>query len=207
MNSFRLKTLHSYYQREESIWDIGCDHGLLGLSFSDIETVKQINLVDPSEPVIDVLKKKIKDSYISITKVFIHHKEGQKLIIESKSNCIFIAGMGGKEIGLILTHLIPQLDKTSRIIISPHRKILELRSLLHTMPVSLLSEEVIEDDGQFYQIMSLRPGPGIKVSLYGDKLWETVTGKKYLDHQIRHFEAHADPASRLYVTTLKGIKS
>lgn len=206
MNSFRLKKLHSYYQFEQSIWDIGCDHGLLGLSFQNTETVKVINLVDPSGPVIDVLNKKLEDSYISIPKINVHHKEGQELSIDSISNCIFIAGMGGKEIGSILSHLIKQLDETSRIIISPHRKILELRSFLNSLPVTLVSEEVIEEDRQFYQIMSLKVGSGPKVSLYGDKLWESETGRRYLDHQIKYFSPHADEISRLYVSYLRGLK-
>lgn len=207
MNSFRLKTLHSYYQKEESVWDIGCDHGLLGLSFASADTVKSIHLVDPSGPVIDVLRKKIKDSYISIPHIFIHHKQGQELKIESNSNCIFIAGMGGKEIGEILVHLIAQLDESSRIIISPHRKILELRQLLGSLPLKLLSEKVIKEDGQFYQILELQKGETNPVSLYGVKLWQGETGEEYRLHQIKHFSPHADLISRKYVDYLITLRS
>src|SRR6476661_2613415 len=137
-DSLRLTKLHSYHSTEENIWDIGCDHGYLGSSFKDSEIVKAIHLVDPSGPVIQNLK----DSYISVPNLKIHHQEGQYLFIDSNSNLIFIAGMGGKEIGEIISHLLPQLDSTSKFVISPHRKILELRALLNVMPISLLSEEV-----------------------------------------------------------------
>jgi tRNA (adenine22-N1)-methyltransferase len=204
--SLRLNTLRSFYQNQHNIWDIGCDHGLLGLSFTDIPTIQTINLVDPSKPVIDVLSKKIKDSYISKGNILIHLKEGQKLKIESSSNCIFIAGMGGKEIGQIIETILPDLDQDSQIVISPHRKILELRELLNSLKIALIDEKVILEDGQFYQIIVLKPQiAGPRVPLYGEKLWDTETGRQYLDHQIRFFETHRDDISIRYVAFLKSL--
>lgn len=198
--STRLTELQSYYKNEENIWDIGCDHGLLGSSFKDHENIHSIHLVDPSLPVIN----KLKDSYISVPKIKIHHKQGQNLFIESKSNLIFIAGMGGKEIGEIISSLHSQLDSTSRFVISPHRKILELRSLLNTLPISLLSERVVEENGQFYQILELSlSSNGTKVPQYGDEIWKSETGLRYLKHQMLHFSSHKDLASQEYVSFLK----
>src|SRR5690348_9300192 len=98
--SERLLSLSRHYRNEKYIWDIGCDHGLLGLSFRDHELVEEIHLVDSSVPVIEKLKQTI-DSYISKANLFIELKEGQKIKPHSSSNLIFIAGMGGKEIGEI----------------------------------------------------------------------------------------------------------
>jgi tRNA (adenine22-N1)-methyltransferase len=199
--SFRLLKLHSYYNQEKHVWDIGCDHGHLGLSFSPLESVETINLVDPSQPVIDVLNQKLIDSYISKAKVF--HLKGQDVTISSPSNCIFIAGMGGEEIGEIVSRLLPQLNSSSRIVISPHRKILELRSQLNKASVKLLSEEVIFENDQFYQIMCLSPGNGTPVSTYGESLWVGENGAKYREHQLAHFSMHRDEASKAYVEFLR----
>jgi tRNA (adenine22-N1)-methyltransferase len=202
--STRLSTLRSYHTSEQHIWDIGCDHGLLGLSFSESPLVKSIHLVDPSLPVIETLHKKLRASYISKGFVFIHHQEGQKLKIEPSSNCIFIAGMGGKEIGQIIQNLLPQLDQSSKIVISPHRKILELRSLLNSLPLYLYEERVLLEDDQYYQMMSLGTDPAFgRVSLYGEGLWKSETGEAYRNHQIKHFTPHADVASQGYVEYLK----
>lgn len=203
--SHRLRKLHSFYRDEKHIWDIGCDHGLLGLSFNDNQNVESINLVDPAAPVIEVLKKKLNDSYI--TKAAFYHKKGQEIYITTSSNCIFIAGMGGKEIGEILLHLLPMLDETSQVIISPHRKILELRALLHSLPFSLLEEHLLEEEGQFYQMMALKKDPSEKkVSLYGEDIWNGEEGQKYLDHQLTFFSVHRDEASQGYVEYLKTRK-
>ena len=204
--SFRLNQLHHYYQNEETVWDIGCDHGLLGLSYAHIESVKSIHLVDPAILVIETLHQKLKDSYITIPKLLIHHQPGQEVILNSNSNLIFIAGMGGKEIGEIILNLIPQMNSNDRLVISPHRKILELRSLLHSLPLALQHEEVIKEDGQYYQILSLRKSEekGL-IPLFGEKLWESETGREYRNHQLKTFEVHQDLASREYVAFLKAL--
>lgn len=204
--SERLSSLKLYYTNEEHIWDIGCDHGNLGLSFVN-NKIKTINLVDPSRPVVDSLLKKTKDAYITNNALSILLKKGQDLIITQPSNLIFIAGMGGKEIGEIVLNLLPQLDFTSKIVISPHRKILELRALLNTLPISLIHEKVLLEDGQFYQILCLSPVVGEKVTPYGDNLWSTEVGKNYLEHQLEHFSCHHERASQLYVDFLKTYKS
>ena len=201
--SKRLRTLHNFYSHETHVWDIGCDHGLLGLSFLDVPSIKEVHLVDPSLKVIQELKKKVGDSYTTKGSLFIHHKQGQQLKIHSTSNCFFIAGMGGKEIGEIIQHLLPLVNESSQFVISPHRKILELRNLLLNLPITLKDEMVIEEDGQFYQILRLVTGEGNKVSLYGERLWEGDTGQKYLERQLSHFSVHKDEASRAYVTFLK----
>lgn len=204
--SRRLETLASYHNNQNIIWDIGCDHGLLGLSFRDNSHVNEIHLVDPSKPVIDELQKKLKDSYISKPILNIHHQSGQSLTLpREKRNLIFIAGMGGTEIGEIVSSLHTQVDNDSLFVISPHRKILELRELLGKLPVSLIKEEVIFEDGQFYQIMALRAGPGPGVSRYGMEIWKSETGKAYREHQIRFFTPHRDVASQSYVSFLKTL--
>ena len=109
--------------------------------------------------------------------------------------------------GEILQNLLPQLDASSRIVISPHRKILELRKLLHYLPLILLEEKVLFEDGQFYQILCLTPGEGVKVSLYGKDLWNDETGEAYLDHQVKTFSQHQDLASQEYVSYLRKYKS
>lgn len=202
----RLKALHSYYSHQQNIWDIGCDHGYLGSSFVDYPDVASIHLVDPSPQVYEKLLINYKDSYITKSKIFKHLIRGQEVLLSSPSNLIFIAGMGGKEIGEIVLNLLPQMDPASRLVLSPHRKILELRRLLKDLPLELLKEESIYEEGQFYQIMALSPGPGARVSLFGEGIWKGETGEAYLQKELSAFEVHQDEASRAYVTYLKSRK-
>lgn len=204
--SKRLKRFSQYYhQAHSNIWDIGCDHGLLGLSFLDKPSVKQINLVDPSLPVI----KNLKDSYITIPKVSIKHCKGQDLDIpHSNQNSLYIAGMGGLEIKEILQKLIPQLGNEDRLLISPHRHVLEVREYLSASPWRLVEEGVVEEAGHFYPYLYLSLDPEFKkVSLYGEELWTGVEGQRYLTYLMGHLSCHKNEASQLYLNHLKSLIS
>lgn len=208
MLSLRLKTLRDCYQNEESVWDIGCDHGLLGSSFRDIHSVKQIHLVDPSLPVINVLKNTI-DSYITIPDLIIsiHHSRGQDIQLSTQNNLIFIAGMGGKEIQEILHSLIPQLSTQDRVVISPHRKILELRSYLNSSALKLEREFSLEENEQFYQAMILtKKAHFSEVSLYGEEIWTGEVGRKYRIQQLTAMKSHQDEASQAYWRYLNSLR-
>jgi tRNA A22 N-methylase len=161
-------------------------------------------LVDPS---LDVFKS-LKDSYITNGKINLINKKGQDLKIETKNNLFFIAGMGGKEIGGIIQSLLPHLQSCSRFVISPHRKILELRSLLRELPLKLEKEEVVWDKGQFYVVLSLKPDitGEKKVSLFGDELWQSETGEHYRQQQIQFFSLHKDEKSQQYIDFLRERK-
>lgn len=206
--SKRLSKIKSYYENERHVWDIGCDHGDLGLSFSEYDSVDEIHLVDPSSKVIDELKRKLVDSYITNRKIFIHHENGQKIKIEQKNNIIFIAGMGGKEIGEIVLSLLPLIDYTSKIIISPHKNILELRVLLNQLPVSLIDEDLVFENNQYYQLIVLRPELSIsssRVSFFGSLLWTKEHGENYRDHLLKYFINHRGALSQDYVNYLKSL--
>lgn len=203
--SFRLRRLASLYQLEKYIWDIGCDHGQLGLSLIHRPEVSEVHLVDPSLAVNPKLIKTLEDSYI--TKAFFHRKRGQDIKISPSSNTIFIAGMGGAEIDQIIRSLLPQIDHSSRFIISPHRKILELRKSLRELPLKLEHEEVLLENGQFYQILALGIGTdGKEVSRFGEDLWSSQTGQLYREHQLKTFKVHRDEASLDYIQFLNSLK-
>lgn len=202
--SLRLRTLSLSYTNQKHIWDIGCDHGLLGSSFLQREGVETVSLVDASPLVIEALRTQYKDSYISKAALNIVCAQGQNLNIPHSANCIFIAGMGGKEIFQIISNLLKMLDETSVIVISPHRWNRELRRELRELPLSLKKEEVIFEHDRFYEIMTLIPGRVEKrVSLFGEEMWKGEVGQMYKAHQLEALKHHKDEASLKYLDYLK----
>jgi tRNA (adenine22-N1)-methyltransferase len=204
----RLLHLSSFYTHEQEIWDIGCDHGYLGLSFLCLETVSSVYLVDPSKKVIDQLINKLKDSYITIpNKIKVLNQKGQYLEISKNiKKIIFIAGMGGKEIIDILDHMKPQLSVEDSVIISPHKNILELRKYLLESEFRLKDESVISESGRFYQVLCLSLFSGHpKVSAFGEKLWSGSLGNSYRDYILSTFSSHQDQLSMEFVHYLRHL--
>lgn len=166
--------------------------------------VTSIDLIDPSADVINALTIKVTGSYITTAGLIrIHKIRGQDFIPGSETKCIFIAGMGGKEIGEILTHLASYITITDRIVISPHRNILELRKYLLHSEFRLFDEVCLSENGQFYQILCLQKSDILpQVSLYGDKLWGDLSGKEYLKYLVNALKSHQDEDSRAYLKYL-----
>lgn len=206
--SLRLSTLTKLYRHRHSIWDIGCDHGKLGLSFIDNPSVAKIYLVDPSRPVFDVLLKTI-DSYITkenFFKICPLFQKGQEVTLNPESKTIYIAGMGGREIEKIFSHLYPQLSSTDELIISPHKNIIELRAFLRNHEIFCESEELVLEDGQYYQILKLTKDNSFpRVSLYGEGLWQHSLGPEYQKQQLKHFSRHKDPQTLGYLSFLASL--
>lgn len=155
---------------------------------------------------IKSLKKKLIDSYITRQEfIKVIHKKGQNLTLSSDSKTIFIAGMGGKEISEILESLISQLSENDRVVISPHRNILEVREFLSQSSLGLLDECALKEGNQFYQILCLSRDESLpKVHSYGEKIWEN---SEYLQHQIASFSLHQDPKSKAFVAYLNQLNS
>ena len=199
--SHRLKTFSLFYQSQDVIWDIGCDHGHLGLSFYEGESGPQINLVDPAAPVIAKLREKVDRSYIP--RVQIYHLSGQDVILNpSQSHFIFIAGMGGPEIIDILKTLLPQMKKGDQLLISPHTKTLDVRSFLMSWGPLLLREGVLEEGDIWYPYFHLGL-EGRDVSQFGDEIYQGEIGEKYRQHLMEKLARHRDEESLRYLNFLR----
>lgn len=206
--SLRLECLRSFYTNQAHIYDIGCDHALLGLSFLETKGVEKIFLIDPSSAVISQLENKLKDAYITKPeKLVVIKKRGQEINQEIENAVVFIAGMGGAEIISILENLNLQKNPHTRIVLSPHRKWIELRAYLHQRrDLSLQDELILKDDQHFYQVLSLSPqDDGERVSLYGEKIWLCPESKEYHAKLLNDLSCHRDEASKLAVAHLKSL--
>ena len=115
--------------------------------------------------------------------------------------------MGGKEIQEIISHLRAQLTPADRLIISPHRNILDLRTYLQASEYRLVDEVSVKEEGQYYQILCLTLDQNFgQVHPYGEKIWRTKVGSEYRQSQMKHFSFHRDQQSVAYTRFLGTLK-
>lgn len=207
--SKRLYALYTSYTDSEDIWDIGCDHGELGLSFRTHPEVKTINLVDPSFDVVNKLRNKINDSDIPEGKIInIHHQKGQNLNIKTETKkCIFIAGMGGDEIVEILNKLKGNLTIKDTIVISPHKNIQQTRRDLNSSGFKLIKEKLIYENNYFYQVLILTTNTLFpNISQYGIEIWQDELGERYRLKELSYLKHHKDALSLDYFAYLNQLR-
>jgi tRNA (adenine22-N1)-methyltransferase len=155
--SKRLETVVSYIPRGSKIADIGSDHAYLpcfavrkGIAESAIagEVVKG--------PYLSA-EKQVKDACLQ-DKIEVRLGNGLEVIAPGEVDCITIAGMGGALIASILEDGKGKLAGVKRLVLQPNVSAKSIRIWLLQNDWELTSEEIIEEDGKVYEILTADRG-------------------------------------------------
>lgn len=203
--SLRLQRLLSLAGEGEELWDIGCDHGLVGRWARGLARFKRVHFVDPAPRVVERLKEFLSSDIPSNIPFEIHQKKAHEIDVVRAENTFLMAGFGGQGMVEGLRHL--KMTSEARIVLSPHRDQLKVRSYLHSENWGLESEEILCEDGQFYQILVLSNQARSRVSLYGDEQWKTPAGQGYLNHLLDKLPLHQNPQDQGYLNYLRTLRS
>lgn len=99
------------------LWDLCCDHGLLGLAALGSERFPKVHFVDSSEAAMKLLEGRLAGN----RRAGFHVKPAQE-IDEDLTGSVVIAGVGGLLIWKILQTLqVRGALKARRLILGPHR--------------------------------------------------------------------------------------
>lgn len=149
MNSERIKTLASFVSAEDTVLDVGCDHGYLAIFLKKNNLCKEVYASDISKNALKMAEQNFKKYNVKIKS---YVSDGFKDIPEYFDTPI-IAGMGTRTILDILS-----LKKFNKIIISSNNELYLLRKSLNKMGYSIKEEKVILEKNHYYVIMLVIKG-------------------------------------------------
>lgn len=189
--SHRLKTIIDLVPDEsEVIWDICCDHGIVGKHFLPN---RKIIFNDQVPSIIKTLKNSFDGSDIPVERFKIIEQDATKIKFEKSTNktCFVIVGIGADLIIKILEN-IPHSNK-DHFLLCAHQYNYKLRSFLKKENFKLKSELLCRDDNHFYEIILCHRTRGKTISLIGEQLWmaDKEDCISYLNKQIMFFEIKA----------------
>ncbi len=149
MNSERIKTLASFVSKNDTLLDVGCDHGYLSIYLKKNNLVKEVYASEISSKALEGAFKNFAKYKVEI-KGFL--SDGFKDIPVFFDTAV-IAGMGTKTI----EHIVDS-KKVPKLIIDTHNEQAELRRYLNKLGYELQAEKVIYEKGHYYNIMLFKEG-------------------------------------------------
>lgn len=148
--SKRLKTIIDLVEPCELVYDLCCDHGLIGLNIYSNKISKNVIFNDQVDSIINKLEDKICDIYSYIPLGIDFLKKPAKEIKFKNKSTIVLVGIG---YGTII-RILPKIPQDCIIILSSHTKALELRSYLNNK-YELLDEVLVEENDKYYEILKI----------------------------------------------------
>ena len=163
MLSVRLNSILNFIDQQDRVADIGTDHGYLldacinkGITFGQgIENKK-----GPYDRALLTLNKHVLNGKIKLSL-----SDGLD-DLDSSIDTVVIAGMGGELISQIIEANKEKAKKIKKLILEPNIRIYELRNYLSENSFEIINEDIVEENGKFYEIIV------VKYNEYCDKISE-----------------------------------
>lgn len=154
-SSKRLKYLSSLVSHNKSvIWDLCCDHGLIGESFIRKENIREVHFVDCVPHIVDKLEKRMTATSSDFKCCYYALDAAKTPIYNSNLESVIIAGIGGYKLMDILSAMIEKYEYLKpEFIISAHKNWDKVKNFLVTNNFEILEESVVEDRSKRYPII------------------------------------------------------
>ena len=147
MKSNRLLTIASFISLNDSLIDVGCDHGYLGIYLKENNLIKEILLTDVNKNALNNAINNINKKNLNIDTYL---TDGLNNIDISKYNTISMSGMGTKTILKILNN--KDLSSINKLIIESNNDLDILRSEINKYGFYLNDEITIYENNIYYVI-------------------------------------------------------
>ena len=174
--SSRIRTIGEFVNANDSVADVGADHGLLEIYLlARHRDIKILAIENKKGPY-----KILENNLIAYKNITLSLSDGLTKIGKN-IDTVIIAGMGGLNIKQILDESKEKLPQIKKIIIDAHRDIALARRIIVKYGYKIQSEKIVYEDGKYYVIICFINNGKVKrysrdeldfgYKLYEDKLW------------------------------------
>lgn len=174
--SQRLKTLAEQVPQGSTVADIGCDHAYLSGYLVQTGRARFVVAGEANRGPYETAVRQVTDQGL-LEKIDVRYGDGLEVIRPGEVNVICIAGMGGALIESILQRGEQKLAGVQRLILQPNVGAPTLRKWMLVNGWELIDEEIMEEDGQIYEILVAERGEA-------DKPYRVLAGEWTLEMQL-----------------------
>lgn len=198
---------HTY----QHIWDCCCDHGYLGEQLMAEHPDSTIHFIDVMPHLIEEVEKRL--SHNSNQNWRTHCADAADLSLDQTENhLVIIAGVGGD----LLIEMVDTIynrhaslfsNKRLDFLLCPVRQLHKVRQGLNDLNLGLITEKIIQDNNQFYEVLQVSNQSNKPVSIVGREMWELSNAEHvaYRNTMIQHYEKQPNAQAKILLKQYKGI--
>ncbi len=167
--SKRLKRIAEHVDKCESVADIGTDHGYIPIYLVKEGICKKAIASDINKGPIEKAKVNVAFEGVS-DKVKCLLGPGLNPLKVGEVNGVILAGMGGNLTRDILLADMDKVRKYDFIILQPAQNPEVLREFLYKNDYEIIDEDLIKDEGRFYELFKVKYNENSEKLVFEDEL-------------------------------------
>lgn len=172
--SKRLKRIAEHVDKCESVADIGTDHGYIPIYLVKEGICKKAIASDINKGPIEKAKVNVAFEGVS-NKVKCLLGPGLNPLKLGEVNGVILAGMGGNLTRDILLADMEKVKKYDFIILQPAQNPEVLREFLYKNDYEIIDEDLIKDEGRFYELFKVKYNENSEKLVFEDGLYYEVS--------------------------------
>ena len=155
--SKRLRTISDHLLRGKVLADIGSDHAYLPCYACLTGIVPSAIAGELNDGPFLTAKQQVENAGLASV-ISVRKGDGLTVIKCNEAEQITIAGMGGSLIAGILQQGKDRLTGVARLVLQPNVATHQVRRWLYANEWKLITEEILEEDRNFYEVLVAEPG-------------------------------------------------
>lgn len=155
--SDRLQAIADFVLPDESIADIGTDHGFVPIVLLESGRVPFAVLSDINEGPAEKAKSHLAEHSIPESRYALRHGDGLLTVEPFEVSTVIIAGMGGENIIDILAFDIAKTKSFKRLILQPRKRPDLLRKWLYENGFLIIHEKLVKEQEKICEIIVAEP--------------------------------------------------
>jgi tRNA (adenine22-N1)-methyltransferase len=159
--SRRLQAVADTVTKGNRVADVGCDHAYISIYLIRNDIAPKVIAMDVNKGPLKRATENIK-THGYAGDIDTRLSDGLRCLKPGEADTILIAGMGGALAIKILEEGFNAVETAKELILQPQSEINLVRKYLHQSNFSIVSEQMVKEDGKYYFIIKARPEEGIK---------------------------------------------